>query len=125
MNTGESDFGNVTKSRFIISSSQTVILSVAKNPLQSADAKTRQEQLHQSLRRLKTDVIDAWRFHEINYDNDAELIFRTGGLSKPLWPPVRQVKFATSVLRSIKAHTFCKQCWIRILTGILANYQLT
>ncbi len=43
------------------------------------DAKTAEEQLHESLNRLKTDVIDVWQFHEINYDNDAELIFRTGG----------------------------------------------
>lgn len=43
------------------------------------DAKTAEEQLHDSLRRLKTDVIDVWQFHEINYDNDAELIFQTGG----------------------------------------------
>ena len=43
------------------------------------DAKTAEEQLHDSLHRLKTDVIDVWQFHEINYDNDAELIFRAGG----------------------------------------------
>ena len=43
------------------------------------DAKTGQEQLHQSLRRLKTDVFGAWRFHEIKCDNDAKLIFRAGG----------------------------------------------
>lgn len=43
------------------------------------DAKTAEEQLHESLNRLKTDVIDVWQFHEVNYDNDAELIFRTGG----------------------------------------------
>jgi predicted aldo/keto reductase-like oxidoreductase len=43
------------------------------------EAKTAEEQLHQSLSRLKTEVIDVWQFHEINYDNDAELIFRPGG----------------------------------------------
>ena len=36
-------------------------------------------QLESSLRRLQTEVIDVWQFHEINYDNDAELIFRAGG----------------------------------------------
>ena len=45
----------------------------------SRDAKIAEEQLHESLDRLKTDVIDVWQFHEINYDNDAELIFRSGG----------------------------------------------
>ena len=36
-------------------------------------------QLEESLRRLRTDVIDVWQFHEVNYDNDAEWIFRPGG----------------------------------------------
>ncbi|WP_152049821.1 aldo/keto reductase [Tautonia marina] len=43
------------------------------------DAKTAQEQLEQSLRRLKTDRIDLWQFHEINYDNDPDWIFAPGG----------------------------------------------
>ena len=43
------------------------------------DAKTGHEQLHQRLRRLKTDVIGAWRVHEIKCDYDAKLIFRAGG----------------------------------------------
>ncbi|MEE3193937.1 MAG: aldo/keto reductase [Candidatus Poribacteria bacterium] len=43
------------------------------------DAKTAEEQLHQSLRRLQTEVIDVWQFHEINYDNDPDLIFRVNG----------------------------------------------
>ena len=36
-------------------------------------------QLHESLARLRTDVIDVWQFHEINYDNDPEWVFRTEG----------------------------------------------
>ena len=43
------------------------------------DAKTAEEQLHESLRRLQTDVIDVWQFHEINYDNDPDLIFAADG----------------------------------------------
>ncbi len=43
------------------------------------DRKTAQQQLEDSLRRLRTDVIDVWQFHEVNYDNDAEWIFRAGG----------------------------------------------
>ena len=43
------------------------------------DRKTAQQQLEDSLRRLRTDVIDVWQFHEVNYDNDAEWIFRTDG----------------------------------------------
>jgi predicted aldo/keto reductase-like oxidoreductase len=36
--------------------------------------------LEDSLRRLKTDVIDLWQFHECNYYNDAELLMDKGGL---------------------------------------------
>ena len=36
-------------------------------------------QLEESLRRLRTDCIDIWQFHEINYDNDAEWIFGPNG----------------------------------------------
>jgi len=43
------------------------------------DRKTAQAELEESLRRLQTDVIDVWQFHEINYDSDAEWIFREGG----------------------------------------------
>ena len=37
------------------------------------------EQLDESLRRLRTDYLDLWQFHEINYDNDPEWIFEPGG----------------------------------------------
>lgn len=43
------------------------------------DRSTAAQQLEDSLRRLRTDVIDVWQFHEVNYDNDAEWIFRSGG----------------------------------------------
>lgn len=43
------------------------------------DRKTADEQLHDSLRRLRTDVIDVWQFHEVNYDNDPEWIFQAEG----------------------------------------------
>jgi predicted aldo/keto reductase-like oxidoreductase len=44
------------------------------------DAKTVQQHLDDSLRRLKTDVIDLMQFHEINYDNDPDWIVAKGGL---------------------------------------------
>jgi len=43
------------------------------------DRKTCEEQLHESLKRLQTDTIDVWQFHEINYDNDPEMLFAPGG----------------------------------------------
>ncbi len=43
------------------------------------DKKTAMKHLEDSLRRLKTDVIDLWQFHEIVYDEDPEMIFSKGG----------------------------------------------
>src|SRR5205823_12159498 len=42
------------------------------------DARTVQQHLDDSLRRLKTDVIDLMQFHETNYDNDPEWIEKRG-----------------------------------------------
>jgi len=36
--------------------------------------KSAEENLHDSLQRLNTDVIDVWQFHEMNYDNDPEWV---------------------------------------------------
>jgi len=43
------------------------------------DRKTAMEHLEDSLRRLGTDVIDLWQFHEVVYDKDPEMIFAAGG----------------------------------------------
>ena len=43
------------------------------------DKKTAMEHLEDSLRRLRTDVIDLWQFHEVVYDKDPEMIFAVGG----------------------------------------------
>ncbi len=43
------------------------------------DKKTAMQHLEDSLRRLKTDVIDLWQFHEIVYDTDPEMIFAPDG----------------------------------------------
>jgi predicted aldo/keto reductase-like oxidoreductase len=40
--------------------------------------------LEESLRRLKTDVIDLWQFHECNYYNDPEYLVEKGGLKAAL-----------------------------------------
>ena len=43
------------------------------------DGKAALSNLEDSLRRLRTDVIDLWQFHEINYDNDPEMVFAPEG----------------------------------------------
>ena len=48
------------------------------------DHETAKTHLEDSLRRLKTDVIDLWQFHEINYDNDPDWIFDRGVLKAAL-----------------------------------------
>lgn len=40
--------------------------------------------LEESLRRLKTDHLDLWQFHELVYDNDPDWIFEKGGLKAAL-----------------------------------------
>lgn len=40
--------------------------------------------LEDSLRRLRTDVIDLWQFHECNYHNDPEYLMEKGGLRAAL-----------------------------------------
>jgi len=42
-------------------------------------AKDAQSNLEDSLRRLQTDHLDLWQFHEICYDNDPDWIFDKGG----------------------------------------------
>jgi uncharacterized protein len=40
--------------------------------------------LDESLRRLKTDHLDLWQFHEMVYDNDPDWVFEKGGLKAAL-----------------------------------------
>jgi aryl-alcohol dehydrogenase-like predicted oxidoreductase len=48
------------------------------------DAKGTRQHLEDSLRRLRTDYLDLWQFHEINYDNDPEWIIERGALAEAL-----------------------------------------
>jgi len=43
------------------------------------DKKTAMAHLEDSLRRLRTDVIDLWQFHEIVYEDDPDMIFAADG----------------------------------------------
>ncbi len=40
--------------------------------------------LEDSLRRLKTDYLDLWQFHEMVYDNDPDWVFEKGGMKAAL-----------------------------------------
>lgn len=48
------------------------------------DAATTRQHLEDSLRRLRTDVIDLWQFHEINYDNDPEWLIERGAIAEAI-----------------------------------------
>ncbi len=48
----------------------------------SRDAAGTRQHLEDSLRRLGTDYLDLWQFHEINYDNDPEWIVEKGALAE-------------------------------------------
>jgi predicted aldo/keto reductase-like oxidoreductase len=44
------------------------------------DEKEAAKCLEDSLRRLRTDHLDLWQFHEINYDNDPDWVFERGAI---------------------------------------------
>lgn len=48
----------------------------------SRDRRGAERELEESLRRLETDRIDLWQFHEVNYANDPEWIFAPGGAAE-------------------------------------------
>lgn len=50
----------------------------------SRDYEGSKENLEDSLRRLRTDVIDLWQFHELIYDNDPEWVFEKGAMKAAL-----------------------------------------
>lgn len=56
------------------------------------DKREAMRQLEQSLRRLRTDVLDLWQIHECVYDNDPECHFAAGGVVEALEQAKRQGK---------------------------------
>jgi len=48
------------------------------------DAKVAMRQLHESLRRLRTDHLDLWQIHECVYDNDPDRHYVRGGVVEAL-----------------------------------------
>ncbi len=56
------------------------------------DKSVAMKMLEESLRRLKTDHLDVWQIHEVVYDNDPDLIFRTNGAAEALLEAKKQGK---------------------------------
>ncbi|HTM23598.1 MAG TPA: aldo/keto reductase [Vicinamibacterales bacterium] len=56
------------------------------------DAKVAMRQLHESLKRLKTDYLDLWQVHECAYYNDPDRHFARGGVIEALDRARRQGK---------------------------------
>lgn len=50
------------------------------------------KQLHQSLKRLKTDYLDLWQIHEVVYDNDPEFHFAENGVIEAMDQAKREGK---------------------------------
>ena len=48
------------------------------------DYKGARAHLDDSLRRMKTDYLDLWQFHEMGYDNDPDWVFDRGGMKAAL-----------------------------------------
>ena len=53
-------------------------------PVLGADYAGSLKNLEQSLRRLRTDHLDLWQFHEMVYDNDPDWVFEKGGMRAAL-----------------------------------------
>src|SRR6266536_2503423 len=56
------------------------------------NAKVAMRQLHESLKRLKTDYLDLWQIHECAYYNDPDRHFASGGVIEALDRARRQGK---------------------------------
>ncbi len=48
------------------------------------DKNVAMQMLEESLRRLRTDHLDVWQIHEVVYENDPDLIFRSNGAAEAL-----------------------------------------
>ncbi len=56
------------------------------------DKQVAMQQLEESLKRLQTDHLDLWQVHEVVYDNDPALHFKTGGVIEALEQAKKQGK---------------------------------
>jgi len=73
--------------------------------------------LEDSLRRLKTDHLDLWQFHECVYDNDPDWIFEKGGIKAAL-EARQQGKSDSSDLPGIRIRVFISRCLPSLTIGM-------
>ena len=90
--------GNITKARVKsglarrLGSRRNEAVLMTKVCTHGRDKKVAMQMLEQSLRRLQTDHLDVWQIHEVIYDNDPDLIFRSGGAAEALQEAKQQGK---------------------------------
>ena len=78
--------------------------------------------IDESLKRLQTDYLDLWQFHEIVYDNDPDWVFEQGGIQAAI-----EAKEAGKIRRIgfIAIRAFTKRCSIDPSTGRPSSYPST
>jgi uncharacterized protein len=86
------------------------------------DAKDTRKCLEDSLKRLQTDHVDLWMFHEINYDNDPDWVVEKGGLAEALKAQkegkVRFLGFTGHKSPHIHLHMLEKHAWDAVLMPV-------
>ena len=86
------------------------------------DRKTAEAQLHESLRRLQTDMIDIWQFHEVNYDNDPDWIFQPDGAIEAAVAAQQAGKIRFIGFTGHKSPHILQRCWPMTLPGTPASF---
>jgi aryl-alcohol dehydrogenase-like predicted oxidoreductase len=71
---------------------RSLVFLMTKCCTHGRDGKVAMKQLHQSLKRLKTDYLDLWQLHECVYYNDPERHFMKGGAAEALLKARQQGK---------------------------------
>ena len=80
-------------------------------------AKDAQSNLEDSLRRLKTDHLDLWQFHEIVYDNDPDWIFADDGAIHTGLKASRTARSATWASPATRIRRSTSRCSASPTTG--------
>jgi len=80
------------------------------------DYKGAMANLDDSLKRLQTDHLDLWQFHELVYDNDPDWVFEQGGIKAAL-EAQKAGKVRISVLPAIRIQAFTSRCSTSCMLG--------